>query len=95
MDERAQLSLNGIQDDTNWLHDFRETSLVTITQTCSLNVSITSSWSNGSCNGPATPFKTTWTQNRFLGKLEAFKDISESDENPDCESRSIVVREAG
>ena len=48
-----------------------------------MKVPTTASWSDGSCNGPAAPFKTTWTQYGSFGKLEVSDDLSQPDRNPD------------
>ena len=61
MEERTQLSENGIPNDTVWLHDFmRDILSVTGWQMCSLKVPRAASWSKGSCNGPAAPFSKFW-----------------------------------
>ena len=97
MEEKAQLRVNGIQDNTLWLHDFRGRSSVTRTQVCSLKVPTTASWSNGSCNGPAAPFKTMWNGYRSFGKMEVSDDKWESVSNSDdkklkfCCERSYVT----
>ena len=83
VEETGQLNENGIKDDTLWLHEFTDNSSVTRTEMCSLKVPTTASWSSGSCNGPATPFKTIWTQYGFFGKLKVFDDHSEPNRNPD------------
>ena len=97
MEERAQLNDNGTQAGTFWLRGFRGNSSVKRTQMCFLKVSTTSSWSNGSCNGPAAPFNTMWAQYGSFGKLEDFDDNSEPVGNPDdkklafCGERSSVT----
>ena len=82
MKERAQLNKNGIQNDTHWLREFRSKSSRTGTQLCSLKVPTAASWSNGSCNGPATPFKTMWTQHESFGELEVSVDRLKLVRNP-------------
>ena len=83
-EEGAQLNMNGTpKDDTLWLREFRDNSSVTRMEMCSLKVPTATSWSNGSCNGPAAPFKTMWTRHGSFGKLEVFDDLSEPDRNPD------------
>ena len=82
MDENAQLNENARQADTIWLHDSRDKSSVTRTQMCSLKVP-TAARGNKSCNGPAAPFKTMWTQNGTFGRLEVSDDLSVPDRNPD------------
>ena len=76
MDERAQLNKNGSQDDTFWLREFRDNSIMTRTHICSLKVTTTASWSNGSCNGPTAPFKTIRTQS--FGSLGSFGNLEVS-----------------
>ena len=55
------------------------------------------SWSNGSCNGPAAPFKTMWVQYGRFGKLENSHDLWEPVRKPDkkklefCGERSSVT----
>ena len=95
MAEGAQLNVNGTpQDDTLWLREFRNNSLVSRMQICSLKVPTTAKWSNGSCNGPAAPFKTMWNQYGRFGKLEVSHDLWEPVRNPDekklefCSDRS-------
>ena len=83
MEENAQLNENATQDDTIWLRKFRDRSSVTRTQMCPMEVPTAASWSNGSCNGHATPFKTMWTQYVFFAKLKVFDDNSEPVTNPD------------
>ena len=66
MEEGAQLNMNGTpQDDTLWLREFRDNSSVSRMEMCSLKVPATS-WTNGSCNGPATPFMAMGTQHGYL-----------------------------
>ena len=96
MEEGAQLNMNGTpQDDTLWLREFRDNVSVTRTQMCSLKVPATS-WTNGSCNGPAALFKTMWTRHGSFGKLEVSADLSEPVRNLDekklkfCSERSTV-----
>ena len=80
MAEGAQLNVNETpQDEPLWLHDLRDTLLVTRMQMCSLKVSPATSWSNGSCNGPAALFKTMWTRHGSFGKLEVSDDLSKPD----------------
>ena len=74
MNKRAQLSVVTIQDDTHWLGEFRDNLSVTRTEMCSLQIPTTISWSNGSCNGPATLFKTKWTWYEPFGKLKVSDD---------------------
>ena len=97
MEEGAQLKVNGTpQDDTLWLREFRDNSSVTRIEMCSLKVPATS-WSNGSCNGPAALFKTMWTRHGSFGKLEVSDDLSKPDRNLDekkvefCGERSSVT----
>ena len=95
-EERSQLNGNGTRDDTFWLHDLTDNVSVTRTQMCSLKVPATS-WTNGSCNGPATPFMAMGTQYGSIGKLEVSDDLSEPCTNPDdnkfvfCGERSSVT----
>ena len=95
-EERSQLNGNGTRDDTFWLHDLTDNVSVTRTQMCSLKVPATS-WTNGSCNGPATPFMAMGTQYGSIGKLEVSDDLSEPCRNPDdnkfvfCGERSSVT----
>ena len=91
------MKVNGTpQDDTLWLREFRNNLSVTRMQICSLEVSTATSWSNGSCNGPAAPFKTMWIQYGCFGKLEVSADLSEPVRNPEekklkfCGERSTV-----
>ena len=77
IDERAQLSVKGLKDDTFWQREFGGKSSVTKTQMCSLKVPKTTSWSNGSCNLSVAPFKTMWTRYGSFGKLEVSDDNSE------------------
>ena len=77
-EERSQLYGNGTRNDTIWLHDLTDNVSVTRTQMCSLRVPATS-WSNGSCNGPAALFKTMWTRHGPFRKLEVFDDLSGPD----------------
>ena len=96
MEEGAQLNGNGTRDDTFWLHDLTDNVSVTRTQMCSLKVPATS-WTNGSCNGPATPFMAMGTQYGSIGKLEVSDDLLEPDKNLDeknmkfCGERSSVT----
>ena len=84
MAEGAQLNVNGIpQDEPLWLHDLRDNLSVTRMQICSLKVPTATSWSNGSCNGPAAPFKTMWVQYGRFGKLDVYHDLWEPVRNPD------------
>ena len=84
MAERAQLNVNGTpQDEPLWLHDLRDNLSVTRMQICSLKVATATSWSNGSCNGPAALFKTMWNQYGRFGKLEVSHDLWEPVRNPD------------
>ena len=76
MEEGNHLNKNGLQNDTVWLHDFRDVSSVTRTQMCSLKRPTTASWSNGSCNGLAALFKTMWNRYRAFVKLEVCDDLS-------------------
>ena len=64
-DEKAQLSVIAIRDNTFGLDDFRDNLIMANTRMCSLKVPTTAIWSNGSCNG-AAPFKTMWTQYGFF-----------------------------
>ena len=83
MEEGAQLNRNGTpQDDTLWLRESRDNSSVSRMQICSLKVPTATSWSNGSCNGPAAPFKTMWVQYGRFGKLEVSHDLWEPVRNP-------------
>ena len=98
MEEGAQLNMNGTpQDDTLWLREFRDNSSVSRMEMCSLKVPTTASWSDGSCNGPATPFMAMGTQYGSIGKLEVSDDLSEPRRNPDdnkfvfCGERSSVT----
>ena len=77
MEEGTHLNENGILNDTVWLHDLRDRSSVTRTQTSSLKVPTTASWSDDSCNGPAAPFKTMWTRYGTFGILEVSDELSE------------------
>ena len=94
-EERSQLNGNGTRDDTFWLHDLTDNVSVTRTQMCSLKVPATR-WTNGSCNGPATPFMAMGTQHGSFGKLEISADLSEPVRNLDekklkfCSERSTV-----
>ena len=84
MVEGAQLNVNGTpQDKPLWLHDLRDNLSRTRMQICSLKVPTATSWSNGSCNGPAAPFKTMWVQYGRFGKLEVSADLSEPVRNLD------------
>ena len=84
MAEGAQLNVNGTpQDDPLWLHDLRDNLSVTRMQMCSSKVPTATSWSNGSCNGPAAPFNKMWTQYGSFGQLEVFLDLWEPVRNPD------------
>ena len=84
MAEGAQLNVNGTpQDKPLWLHDLRDNLSRTRMQICSLKVPTATSWSNGSCNGPAAPFKTMWVQYGRFGKLEVSADLSEPVRNLD------------
>ena len=78
MDERAQLNVIAIRDDTIGPHEFLDRSSVTRTQMCSLKEPTAASWSNMSCNGQAAPFKTMWTQYGSSGKLEVSEVLSET-----------------
>ena len=95
-EERSQLNGNGTRDDTFWLHDLTHNVSVTRTQMCSLKVPATS-WTNGSCNGPATPFMAMGTQYGSIGKLEVSDDLLEPDRNLEekkvefCGERSSVT----
>ena len=82
MDERAQLSVIDIRDNTIGLHDFRDNLSIAMMKMCSLKKPTTTSWSNRSCNGPATLFETMWTQYESFGKLEVSDDHLEPDKNP-------------
>ena len=82
MEESAELNENGLQDDLIGLHDFRDNLSVTRTQMCSFKVPTTATWSNGSCNKPATLFKTMWTRYELCGILEVSDDHLEPDRNP-------------
>ena len=85
MAKGAQLNVNGTpQDEPLWLHDLRDKSSVTRTQMCSLKAPTAASWSNGSCNGPAAPFMTMWTQYGSFGELEVSDNNLEPDRNPDA-----------
>ena len=76
--EGTQLNVNGTpQDEPLWLHDLRDNLSVTRMQISSLKVPTATSWSNGSCNGPAAPFKTMWVQYGRFGKLEVSHDLRE------------------
>ena len=97
MEEGAQLNMNGTpQDDTLWLREFRDNSSVSRMEMCSLKVPTTTSWTNGSCNGPAALFKTMWTRHGSFRKLEVSADLSEPVRNLDekklkfCSERSTV-----
>ena len=57
---------------------------------CSLNVPTTASCINGSCNGPAAPFKTMWTQYGTFDELEVSHELWETDRNPD--DKKLVFR---
>ena len=83
MNERTQFSVIAIRDDTIGPDDFRDNSSVAMTQLCSLQVPTTISWSNGSCNEPATLFKTIWTRDESFDKLEVSDDHLEPDRKPD------------
>ena len=95
-EEKSQLNGNGTRDDTFWLHDLTDNVSVTRTQMCSLKVPATS-WSNGSCNGPAALFKTMWTRHGSFGKREVSDDLSKPDRILDekkvefCGERSSVT----
>ena len=96
--EGAQLNVNGTpQDEPLWLHDLRDNLSVTRMQISSLKVPTATSWSNGSCNGPAAPFKTMWVQYGRFGKLEVSHDLREPVRNPHemklefCGERSSVT----
>ena len=98
MAEGAQLNVNGTpQDEPLWLDDLRDNLSVTRMQICSLKVQTATSWSNGSCNGPAAPFKTMWILYGRFGKLEVSHDLWEPVRNPDekklelCGERSSVT----
>ena len=97
MEENAQSNKNATQDDTVWLRKCKDRSSVTRTRMCSLKVPTAASWSNGSCNESAPPFKTMWTQNMSFGKLDGFDDHSEPIKDPDakklvfCGERSSVM----
>ena len=94
MEEGTQLNESGIQNDTVWLHDLGDNSSTARTQMCSMKKSTTVSWRNGSCNGPAAPFKTMWTQYGSFGKLQVSDNLSEPVSNLDdrklefCSERS-------
>ena len=96
MEERSQLNGNGTRDDTFWLHDLTDNVSVIRTQMCSLKVPATS-WTNGFCNGPATPFMAMGTQYGSIGKLEVSDDLLEPDRNLEekkvefCDERSSVT----
>ena len=97
MAEGAQLNVNGTpQDEPLWLHDLRDNPSRTRMQICSLKVPTATSWSNGSCKGPAAPFKTLWVQYGRFGKLEVSHDLWEPVRKPDekklkfCSERSTV-----
>ena len=94
MDERAhQLGVIAKLDITiNWSTRFQRQLSMAMTKMCSLKKT-TTSWSNGSCNGPATLFKTMWTRYESFGKLEVSDDHLEHDRNPDDKNRNFVVRE--
>ena len=94
MEEGTHLNENGIQNDTAWLQDLRDRSSVTTTQITSLKVPTTASWSNGSCNGPAAPFKTMWTRYGIFGKLEVSHELSGPQRIQMIRSWCFVVREA-
>ena len=81
MDERAKLSVIDIRDNTIGLHDFRDNLSMAKMKMCSLKKP-TTSWINGSCNGPSTLFETMWTQYESFGKLEVSDDHLEPDRNP-------------
>ena len=84
MEEGAQLNINGTpQDDTLWLREFRDNSSVTRMEMCSLKVPTTASRKNGTCNGPAKPFKAMGTQYGSFGELEVSDDLLEPDRNLD------------
>ena len=98
MAEGAQLNVNGTpQDEPLWLYDLRDNLSVMRMEMCSLKLSTTARWSNGSCNGPAAPFKTMWNQYGRFGKLEASDGLSKPDRNLDekevdfCGERSSVT----
>ena len=98
MAEGAQLNVNGTpQDEPLWLHDFRDNLSVTRMQIRPLKIPTATSWSNGSCNGPAAPFKTMWVQYGRFGKLENAHDLWEPVRKPDkkklefCGERSSVT----
>ena len=98
MAEGAQLNVNGTpQDEPLCLHDLRDKLSVTRMQICSLKVPTATGWSNGSCNGPAAPFKAMWIQYGRFGKLEVSHDQWEPVRNPDetklefCGERSSVT----
>ena len=82
MNERAQLRVIAKRDDPIGLDSFRDNALLTMTQMCSLRIPTTASWCNGSCNGPATLFKTMSTQYGSFGKMEVSVDHLEPDKNP-------------
>ena len=76
MAEGAQLNVNGTsQDEPLWLHDLSD-------QIANMFFENTNN-SNGSCNGPAAPFKTMWIQYGRFGKLEVSHDLWEPVRNPD------------
>ena len=98
MAEGAQLNVNGTpQDEPLWLHDLRDNLSVTRMQIRPLKIPTATSCSNGSCNGPAAPFKTMWVQYGRFGKLEVSHDLWEPVRNPDeknmkfCGERSSVT----
>ena len=100
MEKGTQLNENGIQNDPVWLHEFRDNSSVTGTQMCSLKVPAAANWRKVSCNGPAAPFKTMWTQYGPFDKLEVSHDLWETDRNPDekklvfCGESSVTLGDA-
>ena len=83
MEEGTQLNEVGIQNDTVWLHDLGDNSSMARTQMCPMKKSTTVSWRNGSCNGPAAPFKTMWTQYGSFGKLQVSDTLWEPVSNLD------------
>ena len=98
MAEGAQLNVKGTpQEEPLWLHDLRDSLSVARMQICSLKVPTATSWSNGSCNGPAASFKTIWFQYGRFGKLEVSHGLWEPVRNPDekkfefCGERSSVT----
>ena len=98
MAEGAQLNVNGTpQDEPLWLHDLRDNLSVTRMQIRPLKIPTATSWSNGSCNGPAAPFKAMWVQYGRFGKLENSHDLWEPVRKPDkkklefCGERSSVT----